>query len=117
MLAWKMATDESFTRGNNSSKMCARTNIQVTLQRSLTSCIIDNSQIFEAIPGIQDDQNNLTQFIATRAYLTSTNAQITPQMHCLCDSIIRFIFVDASEPQVLNFQIIGEVGGTLISSR
>jgi hypothetical protein len=31
MLAWKMATDDSFMRGYNSSKMGARTNIQVTL--------------------------------------------------------------------------------------
>ncbi|KAA6371326.1 MAG: hypothetical protein EZS28_033147 [Streblomastix strix] len=36
MLAWKMATDDSFMRGYNSSKMGARTNIQVTLQGSLT---------------------------------------------------------------------------------
>jgi hypothetical protein len=31
MLAWKMATDDSFMRGYNSSKMGARTNIQVIL--------------------------------------------------------------------------------------
>ncbi|KAA6386175.1 MAG: hypothetical protein EZS28_018298 [Streblomastix strix] len=116
MLAWKMATDDSFMRGYNSSKMCARTNIQVILQRSLTSGIIDNLQILEAVLGIQNDQNNLIQFIATRACLTSTNAQITPQMHYLQDAIIRIIFDDAPNQQVLNFQIIGEVGGTMISS-
>ncbi|KAA6394893.1 MAG: hypothetical protein EZS28_009580 [Streblomastix strix] len=116
MLAWKMATDDSFMRGYNSTKMGARTNIQVTLQGSITQGIIDNSQILDAVPGIQDDQNNLLQFIATRAYPTPTNAQITPQMHYLCDAIIRFTFDDAPDPQVLNFEIIGEVGGTMLRS-
>ncbi|KAA6328545.1 MAG: hypothetical protein EZS28_053704, partial [Streblomastix strix] len=30
--------------------------------------------------------------------------------------IIRFTFDDAPDPQVLNFEIIGEVGGTMIRS-
>ncbi|KAA6376930.1 MAG: hypothetical protein EZS28_027543 [Streblomastix strix] len=90
MLAWKMATDDSFMRGYNSTKMGARTNTQVTLQGSITQGIVDNSQILDAAPGTQDDQNNLLQFIATRAYPTPTNAQIAPQMHYLCDAIIRF---------------------------
>ncbi|KAA6308772.1 MAG: hypothetical protein EZS28_056627, partial [Streblomastix strix] len=112
MLAWKMATDDSFMRGYNSTKMGARTNIQVTLQGSITQGIVDNSQILDAVPVTQDDQNNLLQFIATRAYPTPTNAQITPLMHYLCDAIIRFAFNDAPDPQVLNFEIIGEVCGT-----
>ncbi|KAA6311696.1 MAG: hypothetical protein EZS28_056072, partial [Streblomastix strix] len=45
MLAWKMATDDSFMRGYNSSKMGARTNIQVTLQGSLTQGIVDSEDI------------------------------------------------------------------------
>ncbi|KAA6363852.1 MAG: hypothetical protein EZS28_040620, partial [Streblomastix strix] len=63
-----------------------------------------------------ENQNNLISFIATRSYPTPTNAQITPQMHYLCDAIIRFTFDDAPDPQVLNFEIIGEVGGTMIRS-
>ncbi|KAA6385377.1 MAG: hypothetical protein EZS28_019097 [Streblomastix strix] len=50
------------------------------------------------------------------AYPTPTYIQKTPQMHYLCDAIIRFIFDDAPDPQVLNFEIIGEVGGTMIRS-
>ncbi|KAA6371650.1 MAG: hypothetical protein EZS28_032824 [Streblomastix strix] len=113
MLAWKMTTDDSFIRGYNSSKMGARTNIQVTLQGSLTQGIVDTDDIkFTA----DENQNNLLQFVATRAYPTPTNAQITPQMHYLCDAIIRFTFDDAPDPQVLNFEIIGEIGGTMVRS-
>ncbi|KAA6375087.1 MAG: hypothetical protein EZS28_029385 [Streblomastix strix] len=36
-------------------------------------------------------------------------------MHYLCDAIIRFTFDDAHDPQVLNFEIIGEIGGTMYS--
>ncbi|KAA6374889.1 MAG: hypothetical protein EZS28_029584, partial [Streblomastix strix] len=43
MLAWKLATDDSFMRGYNSSKMGARTNIQVTLQGSLTPVTFDDA--------------------------------------------------------------------------
>ncbi|KAA6402650.1 MAG: hypothetical protein EZS28_001828 [Streblomastix strix] len=110
MLAWKLETDDSFMRGYNSSKMGARTNIQVTLQGNLTTGIVDSSLIMDAV---QDNQINLVEFFATRAYPTPTNAQITPQMHYLCVAIIRFTFDDAPDPQVLNFEIIGEIGGTM----
>ncbi|KAA6384468.1 MAG: hypothetical protein EZS28_020003 [Streblomastix strix] len=113
MLAWKMATDDSFMRGYNSTKMGARTNIQVSLSGSLTEGIVGTEMIkFDP----DENQNNLISFIATRSSPMPTNAQITPQMHYLCDAIIRFIFDDAPDPQVLNFEIIGEVGGTMISS-
>ncbi|KAA6390907.1 MAG: hypothetical protein EZS28_013565 [Streblomastix strix] len=111
MLAWKMATDDSFMRGYNSSKMGARTNIQVSLIGSLTEGIIDSTKIVE-----KESQSTLLDFIATRAYPSPRNAQITPQLHYLCDAIIRFTFDDAPDPQVLNFEIIGEVGGTMIRS-
>ncbi|KAA6373053.1 MAG: hypothetical protein EZS28_031419, partial [Streblomastix strix] len=111
MLAWKMATDDSFMRGYNSSKMGAITNIQVTLQGNLTPGIVDNSLISE-----DDNQNNLQTFVATRTYPTPTRAQITPQMHYLCDAIIRFSFDVATDPQVLNFEIIVEIGGTMVRS-
>ncbi|KAA6355296.1 MAG: hypothetical protein EZS28_049178 [Streblomastix strix] len=38
-------------------------------------------------------------------------------MHYLCDAIIRFTFDDAPDPQVLNFEIIGEIGGTMSQQR
>ncbi|KAA6339605.1 MAG: hypothetical protein EZS28_052599, partial [Streblomastix strix] len=113
MLAWKMATDDSFMRGYNASKMGARTNIQVSLSGSLTEGIVGTELIKRTA---DENQNNLISFIATRAYPTPTYAQITPQMHYLCDAIIRFTFDDAPDHQVLNFEIIGEVGGTMIRS-
>ncbi|KAA6390485.1 MAG: hypothetical protein EZS28_013991 [Streblomastix strix] len=113
MLVWKMATDDSFMRGYNSFKMGARTNIRVTLQENLTPRIVDS----ELIKLFSDEnQNNLIQFVATRAFLTPTDVQITPQMHYLCDAIIRFTFDDAPDPQVLNFEIIVEISGTMVRS-
>ncbi|KAA6388280.1 MAG: hypothetical protein EZS28_016197 [Streblomastix strix] len=111
MLAWKMATDDQFMRRYISSKMGARTNIQVCLSGILTEGIIDNTLIK---PAGDDKQNNHISFTATRSYPTPTYAQITPQMRYLCDVIIRFTFDEAHDPQVLNFEIIGQVGGTMI---
>ncbi|KAA6364229.1 MAG: hypothetical protein EZS28_040243, partial [Streblomastix strix] len=113
MLAWKMVTDDSFMRGYNASKMGARTNIQVSLSGSLTEGIVGTEMIKFAA---DENQNNLISFIATRAYPTPTYANITPQMHYLCDDIIRFSFDDAPDPQVLNFEVFGEIGGTMIRS-
>ncbi|KAA6360142.1 MAG: hypothetical protein EZS28_044331 [Streblomastix strix] len=113
MHAWKKATDNSFMSGYNASKMGTRTNIQVSLTGSLTEGIVGTELIkFTA----KENQNNLILFIAARAYPTPTYAQLTPQMHYLCDAIIRFTFDDAPDPQVLNFEIIGKVGGTMIRS-
>ncbi|KAA6375088.1 MAG: hypothetical protein EZS28_029386 [Streblomastix strix] len=52
----QMATDDSFMRGYNSSKMGARTNIQVTLQGNLTPGIVDSELIKLTSDG---NQNNL----------------------------------------------------------
>ncbi|KAA6397652.1 MAG: hypothetical protein EZS28_006822 [Streblomastix strix] len=113
MLAWKMATDDSFMRGYNVSKMGARTNIQVSLTGSLIEGIV-GTQLIKV--NAEDDQNNHISFIATRANPTPIYAQITPQLLYQCDAIIRFTFNDAPDPQVLIFEIIGEVGGTMIRS-
>ncbi|KAA6379314.1 MAG: hypothetical protein EZS28_025160, partial [Streblomastix strix] len=67
MLAWKMATDDSFMRGYNASKIGARTNIQVSLSGSLTEGIVGTEMIKFAA---DENQNNLISFIATRAYPT-----------------------------------------------
>ncbi|KAA6367837.1 MAG: hypothetical protein EZS28_036636 [Streblomastix strix] len=96
MLAWKIATDDSFMRGYNSSKIGARTNIQVSLTGTITQGIVDNELIRV---NAEENQNNLISFIATRSFPTPT-----------------FIFDDAPDPQVLNFEINGEVGGTMIRS-
>ncbi|KAA6387974.1 MAG: hypothetical protein EZS28_016500 [Streblomastix strix] len=92
MLAWKMATDDS-------------------LQGKLTPGIVD----FSLIDG-GEKQDHLPAFYATRAYPTPGKASIIPQMFYLYDAIIRFIFDDASAPQVLNFEIIGEIGETMVRS-
>ncbi|KAA6396606.1 MAG: hypothetical protein EZS28_007864 [Streblomastix strix] len=112
--AWKMATDDSFMRGYDSSKMGARTNIKVSLQRSLTPGIIENELIKFAL---DENQNNHNSFIATRSYPTPTYAEISPQMHYLCDAIIRFTFDDAPDPQILNIEIEGEIDETVIRPR
>ncbi|KAA6374820.1 MAG: hypothetical protein EZS28_029652 [Streblomastix strix] len=109
MLSWKMATDDSFMRGYNSSKMGARTNIQVTLQGSLTPGINESSLIN---PG--ENQNNHLTFCGTRCHPNPRQAQITPLMHYLCDAIVRVTFDDAPDPQVLTLEVIGELGGTMV---
>ncbi|KAA6361733.1 MAG: hypothetical protein EZS28_042740, partial [Streblomastix strix] len=82
MLAWKLATDDSFMRGNNSSKIGARTIIQVRL---------DVIRILK-------------------------NVQLTPLTHYLCDGIVRIMFDDNPDPQVLTLEVIGEIGGSAIRS-
>ncbi|KAA6374454.1 MAG: hypothetical protein EZS28_030019 [Streblomastix strix] len=113
MLAWKTASDDSFMKVYYASKIGARTIIQDSLTGSLTEGIVGTELIKFAA---NENQNNLISFIATRAYPTPTYAQITPQIHYLCDAIIRLTFDDAPDPQVLNFEIIGEVGGTMVRS-
>ncbi|KAA6383082.1 MAG: hypothetical protein EZS28_021394 [Streblomastix strix] len=109
MLAQKMATDDSFMRGYNSSKMGAGTNIQVTLQGNLTPGINESSLIN---PG--ENQNNHLTFCGTRCHPNPRLAQITPLMHYLCDAIVRVTFDDAPDPQVLTLELIGEIGGTMV---
>ncbi|KAA6381698.1 MAG: hypothetical protein EZS28_022774 [Streblomastix strix] len=109
MLAQKMATDDSFMRGYNSSKMGARTNIQVTLQGSLTPGFNENSQLAST-----ENQNNHKIFCATRSHPIPRTAQITSLMLYLCDAIVRVTFDDAPDPQVLTLEVIGEIGGTMV---
>ncbi|KAA6361758.1 MAG: hypothetical protein EZS28_042714, partial [Streblomastix strix] len=109
MLAWKLATDDSFMRGYNSSKIGSRTNIQVIMQGNLTKGIIDTTNINPS-----QNQNDFKQFIGTRAYPDPTKASITIMMHYLCDAFVRIIFDDSSMPQVLNIDVIGELAGGAI---
>ncbi|KAA6393108.1 MAG: hypothetical protein EZS28_011365 [Streblomastix strix] len=111
MLAWKMATDDSFMRGYNSSKIGARTNIQVILNGNLTKGIVDTTQL---IPS--QNQNDFKQFIAMRSYPDPHQVALTPIMHYLCDVFIRITFVDNPDPYVLSMDVIGEIGGSSIRS-
>ncbi|KAA6378305.1 MAG: hypothetical protein EZS28_026168, partial [Streblomastix strix] len=61
-----------------------------------------------------ENQNNFAGFIGTRSYPISTQIAQTPLVHFLCDSIVRIMFDDAPEPQILNLEVIGEIGGSMI---
>ncbi|KAA6390048.1 MAG: hypothetical protein EZS28_014426 [Streblomastix strix] len=89
MLAWKLATEESFMREFNSSNIGARTN----------------------------NQNDFKQFIGTRAYPDPNKASITLMMYYLSDAFVRIIFDDSSMPQVLNIDVIGELAKGAIQSQ
>ncbi|KAA6364472.1 MAG: hypothetical protein EZS28_040001, partial [Streblomastix strix] len=92
MLAWKLATDDSFIRG-----------------------IVDNYKIDE-VNLIPENQNTLAGFMSTRSYPMCWQTGLTPMLHLLCDTIIRIMFEDNSEPQVLNLEVIGEIGGSMITA-
>ncbi|KAA6373818.1 MAG: hypothetical protein EZS28_030655, partial [Streblomastix strix] len=109
MLAWKLATDDSFMRGCNSSKIGSRTNIQVIMQGNLTKGIIDTTNIYPS-----QNQNDFKQFIEIRAYPDPTKAYITLMMPYLCDAFVRILFDDSSMLQVLNIEVIGELAGGAI---
>ncbi|KAA6380981.1 MAG: hypothetical protein EZS28_023492 [Streblomastix strix] len=111
MLVWKLVTDDSFMRGNNSSKQGARTNIQVILNRNLTKGVLDSTDINK-----DQNQNELKQFIAMRSYPDPTKASITPMLHYLCDALMRITFDNNPDPQVLNIDVIGELGGSTINA-
>ncbi|KAA6398318.1 MAG: hypothetical protein EZS28_006156 [Streblomastix strix] len=111
MLAWKLATDDSFMCGNNSSKLGARTNIQVILHSNFTKGILVNTDTNK-----DQNQNDLKQFIALGSYPDPTEASITPIMHYLCDAFMRITFDNNSDPQVLNIDVIGELAGSAINA-
>ncbi|KAA6371837.1 MAG: hypothetical protein EZS28_032637 [Streblomastix strix] len=109
MLAWKLATDDSFMRGYNSSKISARTNIQVILNGNLVREINETMDINNA-----QKQNIFAEFSGTRAYPDPVEVGLTPITHYLCDAIVRIMFDDNPDPQVLSMEVIGEMGGSMI---
>ncbi|KAA6387588.1 MAG: hypothetical protein EZS28_016885 [Streblomastix strix] len=113
LLAWKLATDDSFMRGYNSTRVGARTNIQMILHYNIANGIIDNSKVNDDTDN-SENQNQFAGFIGTRSYPISTQIAQTPLVHFLCDSIVRIMFDDAPEPQILNLEVIGEIGGSMI---
>ncbi|KAA6370839.1 MAG: hypothetical protein EZS28_033633 [Streblomastix strix] len=109
MLAWKMATDDSFMRGYNSSKVSARTNIQVILNGNLVRRINETMGINSG-----QKQNDFIQFCGTRAYPDPVEVGLTPITHYLCDAIVQIMFDNNPDPQVLSLEVIGELGGSMI---
>ncbi|KAA6384890.1 MAG: hypothetical protein EZS28_019584 [Streblomastix strix] len=110
MLAWKLATDDSFMRGYNSSKIGARTNIQI--QIGFKS--IDNICTDEPLRPALIDQNDFKYFTSTRCYPNIKNSKLTPLNHYQCDGIVRIMFDDNPDLQVLSLEVIGEIGGSAI---
>ncbi|KAA6369157.1 MAG: hypothetical protein EZS28_035316 [Streblomastix strix] len=63
-----------------------------------------------------DNQNTLAGFMGTRSYPMSWQVDQTPMFRYLCDAVIRIMFDDNPEPQVLNLEVIGEFSGSIIAS-
>ncbi|KAA6376922.1 MAG: hypothetical protein EZS28_027550, partial [Streblomastix strix] len=57
-----------------------------------------------------------TGFMGTRSYPMCWQTGQTPMLHFLCDAIIRVMFDDNPEPLVLNLEVIGEIGGSMITA-
>ncbi|KAA6399008.1 MAG: hypothetical protein EZS28_005467 [Streblomastix strix] len=112
MFAWKLATDDSFMRGYNSCKIGARTNIQV--QIGITPVI--DICVDDSIRPADVDQSDFKYFTSTRCYPNIKNVKLTPVTHYLCDGIVRIMFDDNPDPQVLTLEVIGEIGGSAIRS-
>ncbi|KAA6385292.1 MAG: hypothetical protein EZS28_019183 [Streblomastix strix] len=115
MLAWKLATDDSFMRGYNSTRIGARTDIQLILNTQIITGIIDNYKINDDTIH-PENQNTLAGFMGTRSYPMSNQVGQTPLFHYLCDAVIRIMFDDNPEPQVLNLEVIGEISGSMIAA-
>ncbi|KAA6369109.1 MAG: hypothetical protein EZS28_035363, partial [Streblomastix strix] len=49
-------------------------------------------------------------------YPDPTKASITPMLHYLCDAFMRITFDNNPDPQVLNIDVIGELGGSTINA-
>ncbi|KAA6399965.1 MAG: hypothetical protein EZS28_004504 [Streblomastix strix] len=112
MLAWKLASDDSFMRGYNSSKIGARTNVQVQLGMTHVNAICTDEPIIPA----DLDQNNFSYFTSTRCYPNIKNVKLTPLTHQLCDGIVRIMFDDNPDPQVLSLEVIGVISRSAIRS-
>ncbi|KAA6389613.1 MAG: hypothetical protein EZS28_014859 [Streblomastix strix] len=60
--------------------------------------------------------NAIKVFYPNRCYPNIKNAKLTPIIHYLCDGIVRIMFDDNPDPQVLSIEDIGEIGGSAIIS-
>ncbi|KAA6382520.1 MAG: hypothetical protein EZS28_021955 [Streblomastix strix] len=59
-------------------------------------------------------QNVFAEFSGTRAYPDPVEVGLTPITYYLCDVIVRIMFDDNPDPQVLSMEVIGETGGSMI---
>ncbi|KAA6319584.1 MAG: hypothetical protein EZS28_054795, partial [Streblomastix strix] len=109
MLAWKLATDDSFMCGYNSSKISARTNIQVILHGNLVRGINETRTRYK-----EQKQNIFVEFSGIRAYPDPVEVGLTPITHYLCDAIVRIMFDDNPDPQVLSLEVIGQMEGSIM---
>ncbi|KAA6382080.1 MAG: hypothetical protein EZS28_022395 [Streblomastix strix] len=57
-----------------------------------------------------------TLYNATDDSFMRGNVKLTPLTHYLCDGIVRIIFDDNPDPQVLSLEVIGEIGEYAIRS-
>ncbi|KAA6370508.1 MAG: hypothetical protein EZS28_033964 [Streblomastix strix] len=58
-----------------------------------------------------------TLYKGTKATKTiPLQVNLTPLMHYLCDGIVRVLFDDNPDPQVLSMEVIGEIGGSIVRS-
>ncbi|KAA6379479.1 MAG: hypothetical protein EZS28_024993 [Streblomastix strix] len=87
MLAWKLATDDSFMRGFNSTRIGARTDIQLMLNTQIVTGLVDNDKIND--DSIHTENQN---------------------------TLAGIMFDDNPEPQVLNLEVIGEIGSSMIAA-
>ncbi|KAA6401359.1 MAG: hypothetical protein EZS28_003112 [Streblomastix strix] len=115
IFAWKLATDDSFMQGYKSSRLGARTNIQTILNTQIITGIIDNLKINDDTI-YPENQNTLEGFIGTRSYSMSWQVSQTPMLHFLYDAVIRIMFDDNPDPEVLNLEVIGEISGSMITA-
>ncbi|KAA6380133.1 MAG: hypothetical protein EZS28_024341 [Streblomastix strix] len=115
MLAQKLATDDSFMSGFNNTRIGARTDIWLMLNSQIITGIVDNHKINDDTIH-PENQNTLAGFMGTRSYPTSWLVGQTPMFHYLCDAVIRIMFDDNRELQMLNLEVIGEVNGCMIAS-
>ncbi|KAA6356646.1 MAG: hypothetical protein EZS28_047827 [Streblomastix strix] len=112
LLAQKLATDDSFMRGYNSSEIGARTNIQVQIGVIPVDDICTDEDVRPALI----DQNDFKYFISTRCYPNIKSVKLTPLTHYLCDGIVRIMFDDNLDPQVLSLDVIGKINRNTIKN-
>ncbi|KAA6400686.1 MAG: hypothetical protein EZS28_003787 [Streblomastix strix] len=115
MLAQKLDTDDSFMRGFNSTRIGARTDIQTILNIQIITGLVDIHKINDDTIH-PENQNTLAGYMGTRSYPMSWQVGQTLMFHYLCDAVIRIMFDDNPEPQVLNLEVIGEIGSSMIAA-
>ncbi|KAA6373113.1 MAG: hypothetical protein EZS28_031360 [Streblomastix strix] len=80
-----------------------------------TNGIVDNYKIdYDNL--ILENQSTLAGFMGTRSYPMCWQTGQIPMLHFPCDDIIRIMFDNNPDPQVLNLEVIGEIGGSMITA-